>query len=232
MQQIPSARSEFAAGVRAFMPLAMAIVPFGMVCGAAAVAAGMSAWQAFSMSWIIFAGSAQIVAIQLLGDGAPLLVIVATVAVINLRFMMYSASLGPHSASLNTRWRALLAYLITDQAYALGIMHYLEPGDRSLRHWFLFGVSGATWVCWQLATIVGILLGSLIPQDWSLDFILPLTFIAIVVPLLSNRAMLLAAIAGGLVSVLIVLPLKLNLIAAAVTGIAIGLIAEKLGWAK
>ena len=146
MQQIPTARSEFVAGARAFIPLSMAIIPFGMICGAAAVADGMTAWQAFSMSWIVFAGSAQIVVIQLLGGGAPLLVIITTAAVINLRFMMYSASLGPHIASLNTRWRALLAYLITDQAYALGIMHYMEPGDRRLRHWFLLGISGATWL--------------------------------------------------------------------------------------
>ena len=232
MQQVPDARSEFAAGVRAFVPLMMAIVPFGMVCGAAAVAGGMTAWQAFSMSWVIFAGSAQIVAIQLLASGAPLLVIIATVAVVNLRFMMYSASLGPHLALLNRRWRVLLSYLITDQSYAMGISYFTQPGERKLRHWYLFGVSGATWVCWQMATLLGIVLGRLIPHDWSLDFIVPLTFIAIVVPLLSSRAMLIAGIAGGAASVLLILPLKLNMIAAAVIGIGAGLAAEKLGQAN
>jgi predicted branched-subunit amino acid permease len=232
MHHVPNARSEFAAGVRAFMPLTMAIIPLGMVCGAAAVAAGMTAWQAFSMGWVIFAGSAQIVLVQLNSSGAPLAVIIATATLINLRFMMYSASLGPQLGALGKPWRMLLAYLITDQAAVLGIMRYMEPGDRRCRHWYLLGVSGATWLCWQLSSLLGIVLGSLMPQDWSLDFILPLTFISIIVPLLSNRAMLLAGIAGGAAAVLLILPLRLNLIAATLIGVGAGLLAERLGWNK
>jgi len=232
MHHVPNARSEFAAGLRAFVPLAMAVFPFGMICGASAVAAGMTEWQAFSMSWVIFAGSAQIVVAQLYASGAPMAVVIATATVINLRFMMYSASLGPHLGALGKHWRMFLAYLITDQAYVLGIMHYMAPGEKKHRHWYLFGISGATWLCWQLATILGIMLGSVMPQDWSLDFIVPLTFIAIVVPLLSNRAMLLAGIAGGAASVLLILPLKLNLIAAIIIGVGAGLLAERLAWSK
>lgn len=232
MCQVSNARTEFAAGVRAFIPMLMANVPFGMVCGAAAIAAGMTPWQAFSMSWIIFAGSSQIAATQLFASGAPILVIICTAAVVNLRFMMYSTSIAPHLASLGKRWQLLLSYLMTDQAYALAILRYMEQGDRRYRHWFLFGISVATWACWQIATLLGIFLGSLIPQDWSLDFIIPLTFIALVIPLLSNRAMLLAGITGGIASILLVLPLKLNLIVAAMIGISAGLLAEKLGWAK
>jgi len=228
----PGARSEFLAGLRAFLPMIMANLPFGMVCGAGAIAAGMTPWQAFAMGWVMFAGSAQIAATQLFASGAPLLVIIATAAVINLRFMMYSASLGPHFATLNRRWRALLAYLITDQAYAMTILRYMEPGERRLRHWFYFGISAGTWVCWQIASLAGILLGGLIPPDWSVDFVLPLTFIAIVVPLFSNPAMLLAGLTGGAASVLLVLPLKLNLIAAAIIGIVAGLAAESFGKRK
>ncbi len=232
MHHIPNARSEFAAGVRAFMPLTMAIIPFGMVCGAATVAAGITAWQAFSMGWVIFAGSAQIVLVQLFTSGAPLAVVIATSTVINLRFMMYSASLGPHLGGLGKLWRVVLAYLITDQAYVLGVMHYMAPGERKHRHWFLFGISAATWVCWQIASILGIVLGSVMPQNWSLDFILPLTFISILVPMLSNRAMLFAALAGGAAAVLLILPLKLNLIAAIVIGVVAGLLTERIGWNK
>ena len=228
MHHASNARTEFISGVRAFIPLIMANAPLGMVCGAAAVAADMTPWQAFSMSWIIFAGSSQIIATQLLSGGAPWLVIVATAAVVNLRFMMYSASFAPHAGALNKRWQAVLAYLITDQAFAIGITRYMLPGDTRQRHWFLLGISGATWVCWQIASAAGILLGRLIPQDWSIDFVLPLTFIAIVVPMLSERAMLCAAVVGGSASVLLILPLKLNLITATAFGIAAGLIAEKL----
>ena len=205
----------------------MSVVPFGVVCGAAAISAGMTPWQAFAMSWVVFAGSAQIAATQLFASGAPLIVIIATAAVVNLRFMMYSASLGPHFRPLKGHWKALFAYLITDQAYALSIVRYMRENDEKDLHWFYFGLASAIWACWQVATIAGILLGSQVPPDWSLDFIVPLTFIAMVVPLLSDRAMLIAAAAGGSASVLLVLPLKLNLIAAAMIGILAGLAAEK-----
>ena len=228
MPQVSTARVEFFAGCRAFVPMLMSIVPFGMVCGAAAISAGLTPWQAVAMSWLVFAGSAQIAATQLFANGAPLVVIIATAAIVNLRFMMYSASLAPYFRPLKGYWKALFAYLITDQAYALSIVRYMKENEGKDLHWFYFGLASAIWTCWQVATIVGILLGSLVPPDWSLDFIVPLTFIAMVVPLLSDRAMLVAAVVGGLASVLLTLPLKLNLIAAALIGIAAGFAVEKL----
>lgn len=229
MPQVSNARTELIVGLRAVAPLTMGIIPFGMVCGAAAIAAGLTPWQTVAMNWIIFAGSAQVAATQLLVGGAPILVIISTGAIVNLRFMMYSTSLGPHLRTLSKPWQMLLAYLITDQSYALAIIRYMQPGERRHRHWFLLGISGAIWLCWQSASVAGILLGRLIPQDWPLDFIIPLTFIALVVPLLSSRAMLCAALAGGAASVLLVLPLKLNLIAAALIGIVVGMVCEKTG---
>ena len=227
MPQLPNARAEFFAGCRAFAPMLMSIVPFGMVCGAAAVSAGLTPWQTFAMSLVVFAGSAQIAATQLFASGAPLLVIIATATVVNLRFMMYSAALGPHFRPLNRIWKAFFAYLITDQAYVLSIVRYKEENEGKYLHWFYFGLAGSIWTCWQIAVITGILLGSLVPPSWSLDFIVPLTFISMVVPLLSDRARRIAAAVGGLASVLLILPFKLNLIAAALIGITAGLAAEK-----
>jgi len=229
MPQVPSTRVEFIAGLRAFAPLSMSILPFGMVCGAAASTAGMTSAQALAMSWVIFAGSAQIAATQLYAGGAPLLVILATATIINLRFLMYGASLAPHFGTLDRRRQALIAYLLTDQAYALTVVRCAQTTDRRNLHWFYFGLAGATWLCWQIATIVGVLLGSLVPANWSLDFIVPLTFIAMLVPLLADRAMALAAVVGGTASVLLVLPLRLNLIAAALIGVGAGLAADRLG---
>jgi 4-azaleucine resistance transporter AzlC len=228
MPQVSTARVEFFAGCRAFVPMLMSIVPFGMVCGAAAISAGLTPWQAVAMSWLVFAGSAQIAATQLFANGAPLVVIIATAAIVNLRFMMYSASLAPYFRPLKGYWKALFAYLITDQAYALSIVRYMKENEGKDLHWFYCGLASAIWACWQVATIIGILVGSLVPPDWSIDFIVPLTFIAMVVPLLSDRAMLVAAVVGGLASVLLILPLKLNLIAAALIGIAAGFAVEKL----
>ena len=179
------------------------------------------------MSWIIFAGSAQIAAAQLFASGAPLLVIIATATVVNLRFMMYSASLAPHFSVIQRRWQALFAYLLTDQAYALSIVRYMERDKGENLHWFYIGLAGSTWVSWQLATVTGVLLGSVMPASASLDFIVPLTFIAMLAPLLSDRAMSIAAVSSGVASVLLILPLKLNLIAAAMLGIAAGMVAER-----
>jgi predicted branched-subunit amino acid permease len=134
--------------MRAFAPLSMSIIPFGMVCGAAASTAGMTPLQASAMSWVIFAGSAQIAATQLFAGGAPLLVILATATIINLRFLMYGPRWRSTSARSNRRWQALIAYLLTDQAYradrrALRTQH---PERQTDLHWFYLGVAGATWL--------------------------------------------------------------------------------------
>lgn len=229
MPQVPGERAEFIDGLRAFVPMSMSILPFGLVCGAAASNAGLTAGQALAMSWIIFAGSAQIASTQLFAGGAPLLVILATATIINLRFLMYGASLARHFGGLSRQWQAAIAYLLTDQAFALTILRRGANPRQPHLHWFYLGLAGATWVCWQLATIAGILLGSLVPASWSLDFIVPLTFIAMLVPLLTGRAMVLAAVTGGSAAVVLVLPLQLNLIVAALLGVAAGVAAEKLG---
>lgn len=227
MPQVPGARTEFMAGIRAFLPMSMSILPFGVVCGAAAVAAGMSVPQAMAMSLLVFAGSAQIASSQLFGSGAPWWVILATGVIINLRFLMYSASLSQQFAGLGRRWQAVIAYLLTDQAFALTSMRGATPSNRRHLHWFYLGFGCATWLSWQTATVVGIVLGNLVPARWSLDFIVPLTFIAMLVPILDNPALFCAALAGGLAAVFLVLPLKLNLIAAALLGIAVGLIVNR-----
>jgi len=227
--QVPSERAEFIDGLRAFVPMSMSILPFGLVCGAAASNAGLTTGQALAMSWVIFAGSAQIASTQLFAGGAPLLVILATATVINLRFLMYGASLAQGFGGLDRRWQAAIAYLLTDQAYALTIIRRSGSQRPAHLHWFYLGLAGATWVCWQLATIAGVLLGNLVPPSWSLDFIVPLTFIAMLVPLLGDRPMVLAAATGGGAAVLLLLPLQLNLIAAALLGVAAGMVAEKFG---
>lgn len=227
MLNSPEARTEFFSGLRACAGLLMSIIPFGMVFGAAGIASGMSVGQTFAMSWFIFAGSAQIAATQLLVAGAPLLVVIATGAIVNLRLAMYATSLAPHLRGTSTRFKALVAYLLTDQAYALSLARYIEkPESTQQVHAFYLGIAGGLWLVWQLATLAGIFLGSLVPASWSPDFIIPLTFISLAVPLIKDRAMLAAALTGGLAAVLIDLPMKTNLIAAALLGIIAGRLFE------
>jgi 4-azaleucine resistance transporter AzlC len=217
----------FLAGARAEIPLLIGVFPFGMIYGALALNAGLSTAAAQAMSSMVFAGSAQFITAQLVHDSTPGLVIVLTIAVVNLRHMLYSASLAPYLAALSTRWKALLSYLLTDEAYAPTILHYEKDGVTPSAHWFLFGAGCALWLTWQVSTALGIFLGTAIPESWSLDFALPLTFIAMVVPVLKNQPAIAAALSAGVVAlVAFSLPYKLGLILAALVGIVVGTLLE------
>ncbi|MBL8103832.1 MAG: AzlC family ABC transporter permease [Anaerolineales bacterium] len=221
------AAKEFWNGVRAEFPLLIGVFPFGMIYGALALNAGLSASASQLMSSIIFAGSSQFVTAQLVHDATPALVIIVTIAVVNLRHMLYSASLAPYLHDLSLRWKALLSYLLTDEAYAPSIIKYERDGVQPFSHWFLFGAGFSLWFNWQVSTALGIFLGAAIPKEWPLDFALPLTFIAMIVPILKNRPMIASALSAGLVALLAFsLPYKLGIILAALTGILVGIILE------
>ncbi len=218
---------EFWNGVRAELPLLIGVFPFGMIYGALALNAGLSASASQLMSSIVFAGSSQFITTQLVHNAAPAFVIIVTIAVVNLRHMLYSASLAPYLKNLSLQWKVLLSYLLTDEAYAPSIINYEKNGVQPLSHWFLFGAGFSLWFNWQVSTALGIFLGTAIPAEWPLDFALPLTFIAMVVPILKNRPMVASALSAGIVALLAFsLPYKLGIILAALTGILIGTILE------
>lgn len=219
--------SEFWAGVRAELPLILGVFPFGLIYGVVAINAGMPAGAAQAMSAVVFAGSAQFATAQLVSGGAPTLVLISTIFILNLRHALYSASIAPYTKHLSTLWKMGLSYLLTDEAYAVTILNYEEDGDNTHRHWFFLGAGLALWTFWQISTAAGIFLGTVIPTNWSLDFAAALTFIAMTIPLLRDRAAVLAALAAGVVAVVAYpLPYKLGLILAAFTGIVVGIIAE------
>ena len=219
-------RAEFLAGIRAMLPIMVAGIPFGMIFGAVAVAGGMPASLAQAMSTVIFAGSAQFIAADLIAGGASAVVLLMTTCIVNLRHLLYSASLAPHVGHLPWRWRLFLAYLLTDEAYAVSILHYEDPDSPSpMRHWFFLGAGLALWVDWQLSTAIGIFLGTRIPEAWSLDFVLALTFIGIIVPVLKDKPQIAAALVAGVVALLAAsLPFELGLMAAALSGILTGVL--------
>ena len=230
---MPSPRSEFIAGFKAELPILLGVAPFGMIYGVLALGAGLDALAAQAMSSIVFAGSAQFVGAQLFRLGTPGVVIVLTTFVVNLRHMLYSASVAPHLKHLSRGWKLLLSYLLTDEAYAVTITHYNQspslPADLSNKHWYFLGAGAALWSSWQVSTAAGILLGAQIPASWSLDFTLALTFIALVVPALKDKATLAAALSAGIVAVFSFrFPYKLGLMLAALIGILVGIILEDL----
>jgi len=148
--------------------------------------------------------------------------------VVNLRHALYSASIAPYLQNLPNRWKFVLAYLLTDEAYAVTINHYQQGDGLRNKHWFYLGSGLTLWTTWQFSTAAGIFLGTSIPASWSLDFTLALTFIAIVVPALKDRASAGAAVSAGVAAVLLFnLPLKLGLLVASLLGILVGLVIER-----
>lgn len=221
-------RSAVIAGVRAEIPIVIGVIPFGLIFGAVAVSGGLPPGLAQAMSSVVFAGSAQFIGVQLIAGGALPVVLLMTTFVVNLRHLLYSASLAPHVRHLPLRWRLLLAYLLTDEAYAPTIVHYLEVrGPAAAGHWFFLAAGLTLWTSWQTSTALGILFGAAVPASWSLDFALAVTFIGIVVPALRDRPHVGAALAAALVAVLtFAWPYKLGLMAAAVVGILTGVLLE------
>lgn len=225
-----SRRSEFLGGARDQLPLLFGVIPFGLIFGALAVAAGLPPLEAQGFSVFIFAGSAQFVAIGLVAGQTPPLLIVATILVVNLRHMLYSAALGPHVQALGLRWKAPLAWLLTDEAFAMASLRY-QSEERRTAHWYFLGTGLTLWASWQLSTLAGIALGARIPESWSLDFALPLTFLAILVPQLKDRPSIASAlVAGGLSVALAGVPLKLGLMLAIVAGVAVGALLDAMPW--
>lgn len=224
-----TARSAFWAGVRAEAPILLGTVPFGLIFGVVAVGGGVPAGITQAMSSIIFAGSAQFVAANLIGASVPALVIIVTVLMINLRHALYSASVAPYVKHLPLLWKWLLAYLLTDEAYAVAITEYRRPTPLQHKHWYFLGAGLALWSSWQASTAVGLLLGAQVPASWALDFTLPLTFIALVVPALRTRADTAAALTAGLLAVAVAnAPLRLGLVIATICGIGVGVLLDRL----
>lgn len=220
-------RTEFFAAIKDELPILLGVIPFGLIYGASARNAGIPAAIAQSMSFIVFAGSAQFIIVQLLSASVPAGIIILIAAIVNLRHMLYSASLAPYLKHLRSAWQVLLAYLLTDEVYAVVIAHYQQRGELRHKHWYFLGAGLALWCTWQASTAVGVLLGAHIDARWSLDFALPLTFIAIVVPAIKQRADIIAAITAGIVAVLVIhLPLNSGLLIATCVGIVAGVTIE------
>lgn len=226
MKTTPTA--QFLAGARNELPILLGVTPFGMIYGVLAIAAGLSPLAAQAMSSIVFAGSAQFMLVQLVGLGAPALVMILTGFVVNLRHALYSASVAPHTLGLNLAWKGILSYLLTDEAYAVTIVHYNAETQAENKHWFFLGAGLALWTAWQISTAIGIFLGAQVPPAWGLEFTLALTFIALVFPAIKDKPTLLAALSAGVTSILAAgLPYKLGLVTAALVGIGVGLWGER-----
>jgi predicted branched-subunit amino acid permease len=222
-------RPAFLEGVRDMAPALVGIVPFGMVCGIGSIAAGVSPLATMAMSGIMFSGSAQIIASQLLAAGAPLLVIVLSCLVVGLRFLVYSAAMAPYLRPLDHRWRNVLSFILTDQAFASTIRRFRESEDLAGNASYFLGGGALLWLVWQMAELAGILVGQVIPASWQLEFVVPLCFLAVLAPLLRDRiSLLVVAVTVAAAIALDAMPMHLSMICAGLTGIAAGAVADTI----
>jgi len=220
--ETPSPRVEFWAGARDQVPILLGVIPFGLIFGALAISVGVPPLAVQGFSLFVFAGSAQFIAVGLIGEMAPAIVVVTAIFVVNLRHALYSASMSPHFAPLHMRWKLSLSWLLTDEAFATASNRY-HQGSTASAHWYTLGTGLTLWTAWQISTALGIWLGGGIPASFPLAFALPLTFIALLIPTLVDRPTVFAAVSAGLVAVLLSsLPLKMGLLIGAVVGIGAG----------
>jgi predicted branched-subunit amino acid permease len=229
----PSAKEEFWQGVRDELPLMFGVIPFGLVFGVLGVESGLTPLQTILLSSILFGGASQVVFAQLWAAGVPAFIVGSSVCVINIRHVLYSASVASYLRHLPLRWRVLLGYLLTDEAYAVSIRRLTNGRAGRFQHFHLLGSGALLWMGWQASTIAGVVVGETIPESWSLSFAIPLTFIAVVVPIMRTRAEITTAITAGSLAI-IGQPLPWNswLVIAALGGIVTGWMVEHLNGTK
>ncbi len=220
---------QYLAAVRACLPVLPGVLAFAAISGVAMVAAGMPHYMAMAMSVLVYAGSSQLAALQLVSSGTPMAIAVLAGLVINLRFSIYSLSIAPHLAAAGARWRPLLSYLLSDNGYAMALRGYEHPQEPAGKVWYYLGCCSAIWITWQVGTLTGIVLGTRIPAGWHLEFSIVLTFLGIVAPSIRDRAVAAAACAAGITAMLAwPLPLRLGLLLAVAAGIGAGMLAEAM----
>ena len=225
-----SRSQEFLHGCRDILPLIVGAIPFGIIFGTLAIGAGLSGWQAMGMSALVFAGSAQFIAITLMTGGVGAAVVLVTTFVVNLRHALYSASMQPFVRHLPSRWRVPLAFWLTDEAFAVIQHRYARDDGSPNKHWFFLGAGLTMYLSWQMATLAGIAFGQALPNvaSWGLDFAMIATFIGIAVPMMRTQPQIASAVVAAFVALLTwQLPYKLGLIAAALAGIVVGVWLER-----
>ncbi|MES2965418.1 MAG: AzlC family ABC transporter permease [Bdellovibrionota bacterium] len=209
-------------GARRMLPVLTGVIPFGLVMGTVSADAELSLGQSVSMNFLAYAGAAQLAAIDLMTKQTPILVIILTGLVINLRFLLYSAAMAPALRNSSFGVKLTSAYFLTDQAYAVVSAHEDElPGPKE-RVQFYLGTSVCMAIFWHLSVVAGYSFGNFAPKSWSLEYAVPLSFVALLVPTLKNRSYIYVAAFSSVISVLLhELPYRLGLVVTAILALTL-----------
>ena len=219
----------FFKGIADVSPLMIPVVPFGIIFGVLAIDLGLKPITAMAMSIIIFGGAAQIIFLQLFSAGASSLIILSSVGAVNSRHLLYGAVLSEHMSGFKMTWKIIISYFLVDQAFAV-TNSYLKKSTDKDKAFHSFGAGATCWVIWQITTIIGIFLGSIIPEKLGLSFAVPLTFLALIVDDLRKLINIIVIIISGLIATLgyEIIPFKAYVIVAAISGLIIATILTKL----
>ncbi|KFX71951.1 MAG: branched-chain amino acid ABC transporter permease [alpha proteobacterium QL1] len=202
------------------IPLTIPVIPFGIIYGVVGVELGLSPLVTFAMSFLIFAGSSQIAFAQLYTAGASPLVMISSVLAINSRHFLYSAVLAQYLNKLNLYWKILLSYLMTDQAFSVSLSYFKKNQKKTFSHYHMLGSGFTLWLLWQISTLLGIVLGNVIPEALGLEFAIPLTFLSLIIAELKKYDHLLIIIISGAISLVTYnFPLKVYIILSAFVGL-------------
>lgn len=220
-----SSRSLFWQGLRDGAPFIMVIAPFALLFGVVGTEAGLALSEVMGFSLLVLAGAAQFTAVQLLGDGAPAIVALVSALAVNLRMAMYSASLTPYLGAAPFWRRALAAYFLVDQTYSVSYLAYETNPEWSVaeRMSYYFGVVIPVCPPWYLFTYLGAAVGDTIPDSFALDFALPITFLAMIGPMLRTPAHMAAALVAAVTALVAAgLPYNTGLLLAGLLGMTTG----------
>jgi 4-azaleucine resistance transporter AzlC len=222
--------SEFRAGAAGAAPMLLGVIPFGLVAGVAPVSEGFGGWSAVGLSTIVFAGASQLAIVDVLSNSGSMVVAILAAWTINLRMVLYSASLAPYLAHEPIRRRMAAAYCLVDQVYALSVTRWAQDDRPDGRLSYYLGAGVVLGTSWVTSTIAGALLGTAVPESVPLDFAVPLVFLVLLVPVLVNRPAVVAAAVGGLAAVVAATAGAgpLSTIVGAGAGIAAGAVTDAL----
>ena len=218
----------FFKGIVDVSPLMIPVIPFGIIFGVVAIDLGFSVVTTIGMSIIIFGGASQFIFLQLFSAGASSLVILSSVGAVNSRHLLYGAVLSEHMSDFKMIWKIIFSYFLVDQAFAVS-NSYLKNNNDKNKAFHSFGAGVTCWVIWQTTTLIGIFLGSIIPESLGLTFAVPLTFIALLINDFRKLINIIVIIISGLISTLgyFIIPFKAYVIVAAVVGLASALVLTK-----
>ena len=210
-------------------PHLLSVVPFGIIFGAIGIELGFDPIMTYATSLIIFGGASQIVFLQLLSGGASSLIAITSVGVINSRHFLYGAVLSEYLQKLSLIKKLFISYFIVDQGFAVSNQYFKKKPNEKFKHYHLIGSGITLWFIWQVSTIMGIYLGSIVPEELGLKFAIPLTFIAIIINELKKIDHLIVMIVSGLTATFFYnAPFKTYIIISPLIGLFAAIIINKL----